>query len=67
MKVHLLDEGYASVLKMRGFTKDPKDEVLENQRFKAREASHPCCFTLRGMDSSYLGLFFTFWAEKWEF
>ena len=30
MKVHLLDEGYAGVLKMRDFTEDPKDKISGN-------------------------------------
>ena len=40
MKVHLLDEGYAWVPKLWDFSEDPKEEVLGNQRFRAREASH---------------------------
>ena len=52
---------------MRGFTEDPKEEISRNQRFRVREASHPCYYASRGRDSSYLDLFFTFWADKWEF
>ena len=66
VKVHLLDEGYAWVPKMRGFIEDPKEEFSRNQRFLAREASHPYDYASRYKDSSYLALFFTFWAEKWE-
>ena len=32
-KVHLLDEGYACVPKMRSFTEDLKEDILGNQRF----------------------------------
>ena len=32
-KVHCLNEGYAWVSKMRDFTKDPKEEIWENQSF----------------------------------
>ena len=67
MKVYLLDEGYVWVSKIRGFTEDSKEEVSGNQRFRAKEASHLCCYTSRGRDSSYLGLFFTFWAENGSF
>ena len=64
VKVHLLDEGYVWVPKRRGFIKDPKEEFSGNQRFRAREASHPCYHALRGRDSLYLCLFFIFWAKK---
>ena len=67
MKVHLLKEGYTWIQKMRGFTKDPKEDILRNQRFRVREASYPCYYTSKGRDSSYLGLFFTFWAENGSF
>ena len=30
VKVHLLDEGYAYIPKMRDFTEDPKEEILGN-------------------------------------
>ena len=52
---------------MRGFTEDPNEEFSGNQRFRAKEASHPYYHASRGRDSSYLGLFFTFWAEICEF
>ena len=48
------------VPKRRDFTEHPKEEFSRNQRFRAREASHLCYHASRGMDSSYLGLFFTF-------
>ena len=67
VKVHLLDEGYMWVPKRRGFTKVLKEEISGNQGFRAREASHSCYYASRGKDSSYLSLFFTFWAERWEF
>ena len=67
LKVHLLDERSAWVKKMRGFTKDLSEEFSRNQRFRAREASHSCNHASRARDSSYLSLFFTFWAEKCEF
>ena len=66
MKVHLLDEGYEWVPKRRGFAKDLKGEISGNQRFRDREAS-PYYYVSRGRDSSYLRLFFIFWAEKWGF
>ena len=53
--------------KKEGFTKDPNEEILGNHRFRAREASHPCYYASRGKNSSYLGLFFTFWVEKLEY
>ena len=31
--VHRLDKGYACVPKTRSFTKDPKEQIWENQRF----------------------------------
>ena len=40
VKVHLLDEGYVWVPKRRGFNEDPNEEILGNQRFRAREASY---------------------------
>ena len=54
VKVHLHNEGYAHILKMRDFTEDPKEEILGNQRFWAREASYSCYCASRGRDSSYL-------------
>ena len=57
VKVHLLDECYVWVPKKKGFTKDPKEKFLGNQRFWAKEASHPCNYALRGRDSSYFVLF----------
>ena len=57
MKVHLLDEGYAWVTKMRGFTEDSKEEISENKGFRAREASYPGYYASRGRDSSYSDLF----------
>ena len=59
MKVHILDEGYAYIPKKRDFTDDPKEEISGNQRFWAMEASYPCYYDLRGMNSSYFGLFST--------
>ena len=56
-KVHRLDEGNAYIPKMRDFTKDLKEEILRNQRFRAREASYQCYCTSRGRDSSYLVYF----------
>ena len=53
--------------KKKDFTEDPKEGISGNQGFRAREPSHPCYYASRGRDSSYLGLFFTFWVEKWEF
>ena len=44
MKVHLLNEGYAYIPKMRDFTEDSKEEILGNQGFRAREASYPCYY-----------------------
>ena len=81
LKVHCFDEGYTWVPKRRGFTEDQKEEFSENQRFRDRETSYPCNHALRGRDSSYLGLLFTFglrkkgffrfkvvWVkEKWDF
>ena len=61
LKVHHLDEGYAWVPKMRGFAEDPNEESSGNRRFQAREASHLFNNSLRGRDSSYLGLFSIFW------
>ena len=55
MKVHLLDEGYVYIPKMRDFTEDLREEILENQGFRAKEASYPCYYTPRGRDSSYSG------------
>ena len=52
------------VPKMRGFTKYPNEEFLVNQRFWAREASHPCNHASRGRDSSYLGSFSFFELRK---
>ena len=63
-KVHRIDERYAWVPKRRGFTEDPKEEFLGDQRFRVREASHPCYYAPRGRDSSYLGLFSTFGLRK---
>ena len=34
-KVHILDEGYAWVPKMKDFTEDPKKEIWGNQIFRA--------------------------------
>ena len=34
IKVHLLDEGYACVQKMRDFTENPKEEIWKNQSFQ---------------------------------
>ena len=34
--------------KRRDFTKDPKDEILGNQGFQAREAFYPCYYASRG-------------------
>ena len=61
MKVHIHEEGYAWVPKMRGFIEDPNEDIW------ARKASHLCCYASRGKDSFYLGLFFDLWAKKWEF
>ena len=33
---------------MRDFTKYPKEEISGNQGFRARGASYPCYYTLRG-------------------
>ena len=41
----LLDEGYAWVQKMRGFTEDPKEEIFGNQGFRAKETSYLCYYT----------------------
>ena len=57
MKVHLLNEGYAWVPKMKDFIEDPKEEISGNKRLRAREASYPCYYASRGRDSSYFGLF----------
>ena len=46
------------VPKRRGFTEDPKEEILGNQIFRAREASYLCYYAPRGRDSAYFGLFF---------
>ena len=59
VKVHLLDEGYAYIPKMRDFIEDPKEEVSGNQIFRAKEASYPCYYASRGRDSPYFGLFST--------
>ena len=40
--------------KRKDFTEDPKEEILENQGFRAREASHLCYYASRGRDSSNL-------------
>ena len=40
--------------KRKDFTEDPKEEILENQGFRAREASHSCYYASRGRDSSNL-------------
>ena len=37
VKVHLLDEGYAYVPKMRDFTEDPREEIWRNQNFWVKE------------------------------
>ena len=66
-KVHHIDKGYEYIPKMRDFGKDPKEEILGNQRFRAREASYPCFYASRGRDSSYLGLFTTFELRKMVF
>ena len=39
VKVHLLDEGYVLVLKMRDFTENPKEEISGNQIFGIRRCS----------------------------
>ena len=59
VKVHLLDEGYAYIPKKRDFTEDPKEEILGNQGFWAREASYSCYYASRGRDYFYFGLFST--------
>ena len=60
VKVHLLDEGYAYIPKRRDFIENPKEEILGNQGFQAREASHPCYYyASRGRNSSYFSLFST--------
>ena len=33
VKVHLLDKGYSWILQRRGFTEDPREEILGNQIF----------------------------------
>ena len=58
MKVHLLDKGQTWVQKRKGFTEDPKEEISGNQGFRAREASYPCYYALRGKDS--------FWLISWK-
>ena len=63
-KVHLINEGYVYIPKMRDFAKDPKEEISRNQRFRASKASYPCFYTARGRDSSYLGLFSTFGLRR---
>ena len=57
VKVHLLDEGYVYIPKIREFTKDPKKEISGNQGFRDREASYPCYYASRDTDSFYSGLF----------
>ena len=57
VKVHLLDEGYTYIPKMRDFTKDPKEEVLGNQGFRAGEASYSWYYASKGRDSFYSCLF----------
>ena len=56
-KIHLLDEGYTYIQKMRDFTGDPKEEVSRNQGFRAEEASYLCYYASSGRDSPYYGLF----------
>ena len=55
-KVHLLDERYAWVPKMRGFTEDLEEEISGNQGFRTKEASYPCYHAQRGEYPSYCGL-----------
>ena len=49
--------GYVWVPKMGDLAEDPKEEILGNQGFRAREASYPSYYAPRGRDSSYFGLF----------
>ena len=65
VKVHLLDEGYAWVPKMRDLTKDPMEEISGNQIFRAREVSYSCYCASSGRDSSYLGLFLLLWIDSY--
>ena len=48
IKVHILNEGHAYIRKRRDFTKDPKEKILGNQEFRAREASYPCYYASSG-------------------
>ena len=61
VKVYLLDEGYTYIpkKKKRDFIENQKEEILRNQEFRARKASYPGYYALRGRDSSYFGLFST--------
>ena len=43
--------------KIKDFIEDPREKILGNQGFQAREASYPCYYDPRGRDSSYFGLF----------
>ena len=52
---------------MRNFAKDPKGEISGDQRFRSREASHPCYYAPRGSDSSYSGLLSIFGHENGDF
>ena len=55
MKVHLLNEGYACVPKSKDFNEDPKEEIMGNQGFRAREASYTCYYASRDRGFSYFG------------
>ena len=57
VKIHLIDEGYAYILKMKDFIEDSREEISGNQGFQARKASYPCYYASRGRDSSYSSLF----------
>ena len=74
VKVHLLDEGYAWVLKMKDFDEDPKKKIRGKSKFSGLGGvlgtSYRLDYTSRGRDPSYsrfsLHLFVDFWIKMVE-
>ena len=59
MKVYLLDEGYALVLKRKDFDEDPKEEIRGKSKFLGLggvlETSNRLDYASRHKNSSYSG------------
>ena len=67
MKVHLLDNSYAWVLKRKDFDEDPKEDIWGRSKFSSLggvlRTSYRLDYTSTGRDSSYSGFSLHLFAD----